>query len=72
MFDMVMPTRNKARRRVAIRGKDMSSPNSVRVMRYAEDVVLQLRRTGDYINLSLTFDETRQLAAILSEAGGAP
>ena len=68
MSEQIIQTRNKPRRNMASDGA-LSSPNTVRVWRNSpEDVMLQLRRTKDYISIALTFEEARQIAAMLVEA----
>src|SRR5712692_4679481 len=63
----ILTTRNKPRRNIA--SEELNSPNSVRVYRASpEDVMLQLRRTKDYISIALSFAECRALAAMLVEA----
>lgn len=62
----LMFTRNAPRRNVVRKHDPLSSPNSVRVYRNSpEDVMLQLRRTMDYASVTLSFNEARQLAAML-------
>lgn len=69
MPDQILDTQNKPRRNIA--REPLTSPNCVRVWRNSpEDVMLQLRRTNDYICISLSFDEARQLAAMLIENCG--
>lgn len=63
----ILATRCKPRRNIA--REDLDSPNSVRVYRASpEDVMLQMRRVKDYIGIALTFDEARELAAMLIAA----
>lgn len=68
MSDQIVKTVNKPRRHMASDGM-LSSPNSVRIYRNSpEDVMLQMRRTKDYIGIALTFVEAREVAARLIAA----
>ena len=67
MANQILTTRCKPRRNVA--REELSSPNSVRVYRASpEDVMLQLRRTKDYVGIALSFAECRALALMLVDA----
>lgn len=65
----ILTTRNAPHRNTVRKADTLSSPNSVRVYRYSpEGVMLQLRRTTDYVSVSLSFDEAKQLADMLTAA----
>ena len=65
----MLATRNKPRRNVV--REDLSGQDCLRVYRNSpEDVMLQMRRTKDYIGIALSFDEARALAAMLIAAAG--
>ena len=62
----VITTRNKPRRSIV---KDMTAQNCVRAYRHSpEDIMLQVRRSNDYVGIALTFDEVRTLIVALEVA----
>ena len=67
--DRIFNTKNKPRRNVS---RDvLTHQNTLRVFRSSpEDVHLQLRRVSDYVGISLSFAEARDVAAALLEACG--
>ena len=68
MTDTLVTTKHKPRRALVSNGY-LSAPNSVRAFRASpEDVVLQIRREKDYVSVSLTFEEARQIAEALLSA----
>src|SRR5216683_1990740 len=63
MANQILAVRCKPRRNVA--REELSSPNSVRVYRASpEDVILQLRRTKDYIGIALSFARSISAAIV--------
>ena len=66
MFDQHISTRNVPRH---VRLTDTRNANQVRVVRLSPcDVHLQIRREKDYTVIALTFEEAKQLAAMLKDA----
>lgn len=67
MTDTIINTRNSPRRSIV--GTDMTAKHCVRAYRSSpEDVLLQLRRSNDYVAVSLTFAEALELAEALKQA----
>jgi hypothetical protein len=59
-MNQIIQTRNKPRRKIV---KEMDGQDCVRVYRNSpEDVVLQIRRKNDFIQIALMFDEAQEVA----------
>jgi hypothetical protein len=59
-MNQIIQTRNKPRRKIV---KEMDGQDCVRVYRNSpEDVVLQIRRKNDFIQIALMFDEAKEIA----------
>jgi hypothetical protein len=59
-MNQIIETKNKPRRKIV---RDMNGQDCVRVYRNSpEDVVLQIRRKNDFIQIALMFDEAKEVA----------
>lgn len=66
MDNFILALKNKI---ACHRVKDMNAQNCARAYRNSpEDVMLQLRRTNDYIGVALQFDEARRIGKALIAA----
>jgi hypothetical protein len=56
----IIETKNKPRRTII---KEMTEQNCVRVYRSSpQDVILQIRRKNDIVQIALMFDEAKEIA----------